>query len=86
MAYMQIQVLKIVQMNLVKIKDAVGNSFQIIQYITTVNTVTITYTDVQGGALARPVIEIGVDRPIELFPLEIITQLWNYTQQTVTRK
>ena len=75
MAYMQIQVLEIIQMYLVKIKDAVGDGFQILQHITTVNTVTITHTDMQGGTLAGPIIEIGIDRPIKLLPFEIITQL-----------
>ena len=37
-----IQVIKIIQMNLIEIKQTVRNSLQIIQYITTVNTVTIT--------------------------------------------
>jgi len=75
MAYMQIQVLEIIQMYLVKIKDTVGDGFQILQHITTVNTVTITHTDMQGGTLAGPIIEIGIDRPIKLLPFEIITQL-----------
>ena len=61
-------------MNLVKVKDTVRYSFQIIQHITAINTVTVTHTDMQGSTFTRPVIEIGIDGPVELFPCKVITQ------------
>ena len=73
MAYVQIQVLKIVQVNLVEIKDTVGNSFQIVQHIAAVDTVTVTHADMQGGTLAGPIVEIGIDRPVKLLPFEVVT-------------
>ena len=58
MAQIQIQVLEIIQMYLVEIKDTVGNSFQVIQHITTINPVTITKFQMKCRTLTRPIIKI----------------------------
>ena len=47
-----IQVAEIIQFNLIKIKNTIGNIFQLIQYITTINTVTITNLQMHRRPLA----------------------------------
>ena len=82
----EIEIFKIIQMNLIEIKQTVRNSLQIIQYITTVNTVTITQLYMQSSPFTRPIIKVTPYPPIELLLLKVITDPRHYSQKTVTRK
>ena len=83
MAQIQIQVLEIIQMYLVEIKDTVGNSFQVIQHITTINPVTITKFQMKCRTLTRPIIKIRLHPPVKFFLFKIITYPGNDSQQAV---
>ena len=60
-------------MYLVKIKNTIWNGFQLIQYVTAINTVTITKINMNSPPLLRPIIKIGICRPIKFLTGKIIT-------------
>ena len=70
-------------MYLVEIKDTVGISLQIIQYITAINPVAITEFQMKCRTLTRPIIKIRPHSPIKFLLFKIITYPGNDSQQAV---
>jgi len=73
-------------MYLIEIKSTVGHRLQLIKYVTTINSVTITKIHMNSSTLLRPVVKIGIGRPIKLFTSKIITNPRDNTQQFITGK
>ena len=74
MTEVEIQVLEIIQMDEVEIKDTVWHRFQFVQHLAAIDTVTITHTQPEKAPFLRPVLKVGIQRPVELFPCKVITQ------------
>ena len=70
-------------MNQVEIKDTVRHGFQFIQHFTAINTVTVTNIQPEESPLLRPILKVGIQSPIELFPGEVIPQSRDNAEQLI---
>ena len=66
------------------IKDTVRHGFQFIQHFTAINTVTVTHIQPEESPLLRPILKVGIQSPIELFPGEVIPQSRDNAEQLIT--
>ena len=84
MTEVEIQVLEIIQMDEVEIKDTVRHRFQFVQHLAAIDAVTITHTQPEKAPFLRPVLKVGIQRPVELFPCKVITQFGHDAEPLVT--
>ena len=79
----QVEVLEVIEVDLVEVEKTVGHGLQLVQDVAAVDAVSVAHVDVESRALLRPIVEVGIDRPIKFLPGEVEAYFRDDAQKAV---